>query len=297
MTLLMKIKEIVPDENQPRKYFAPEKMALLTQSIKKYGIKQPLIVQKTDKSDTYQLVDGERRFRVAMQIGLKEVPVIVEEYVDELARLIEQYHLQEQHEGWTVAERAMAVNRIAESYQISIKEVCSMLAIDLRTANRFIAFAKIADKKNFEKKGISVDYAEALDSLKKTITKNYSKEGKSLSLSDEKAIENSIYNMIVSSAIRRTKDIVKLKDAVTQDPRIVDDLIEGKIVSPDEVFKRTKAEGAYALRNLFSSARWFCNYGKILIKEGSIKPTEQQIGYIKYVKKTATDLLNEFGEE
>ncbi len=74
------ISKVEPDKGQPRKNFDDEKMEELKQSIKEHGIFQPLIVQ--DKGDYYEIVAGERRWRAAMDLGLKEVPVIIKEYTE-----------------------------------------------------------------------------------------------------------------------------------------------------------------------------------------------------------------------
>ncbi|KEI11532.1 ParB/RepB/Spo0J family partition protein, partial [Clostridium novyi] len=67
---------IIPNTYQPRKYFNEETIDELGESIKTYGIIQPLSVRKL-QDNKYELIAGERRFRAATKIGLKEVPVIV----------------------------------------------------------------------------------------------------------------------------------------------------------------------------------------------------------------------------
>ncbi|NJO31009.1 MAG: ParB/RepB/Spo0J family partition protein [Richelia sp. SL_2_1] len=70
------IEQICPDKQQPRRYFDPEKLEKLAQSIQEHGILEPLIVRPlTD--DTYELICGDRRFKASQKIGLKEVPVNV----------------------------------------------------------------------------------------------------------------------------------------------------------------------------------------------------------------------------
>lgn len=70
------IESIVPNINQPRQFFNDESIQELSQSIKSYGILQPLTVRKMEE-DNYELVAGERRFRAAKIAGLQKVPVIV----------------------------------------------------------------------------------------------------------------------------------------------------------------------------------------------------------------------------
>lgn len=72
----LSIEKIFPDKQQPRRYFDPEKLDKLAQSIQEQGILEPLIVRPLS-DDTYELICGNRRFKAAQKIGLKEVPVNV----------------------------------------------------------------------------------------------------------------------------------------------------------------------------------------------------------------------------
>lgn len=74
---LMNIHQIEPNREQPRKLFDEESLAELADSIRQYGVLQPLLVQK--KEDYYAIIAGERRWRAARLAGLKEVPVLIKE--------------------------------------------------------------------------------------------------------------------------------------------------------------------------------------------------------------------------
>ena len=74
----LNISEIEPNVSQPRKMFDEEQLGELAESIRRYGVLQPLLVQK--KGDRYELIAGERRWRAAKLAGFREVPVIVREY-------------------------------------------------------------------------------------------------------------------------------------------------------------------------------------------------------------------------
>ena len=74
----IKLSSIEPNQGQPRKDFNQELISELADSIKKYGVLQPLLVQK--KGDSYKIIAGERRWRAAREAGLKEVPVVIKEY-------------------------------------------------------------------------------------------------------------------------------------------------------------------------------------------------------------------------
>lgn len=108
----LKISLVEPNRRQPRKNFDENSMEELAESVKQYGIIQPLIVRK--KENYYEIIAGERRWRAAKMAGLKEVPVVIKNYTDEEIMeisLIENI----QRENLNPIEEAMA-------YQILIKE-------------------------------------------------------------------------------------------------------------------------------------------------------------------------------
>ena len=74
----LKLSDIEPNREQPRKNFDKEALEELADSIKQYGLIQPIVVQKKD--DYYEIIAGERRWRAAKMAKLKEVPVIIKEY-------------------------------------------------------------------------------------------------------------------------------------------------------------------------------------------------------------------------
>jgi len=83
-TQCVSLTSIKKRQEQPRRYFAPEKMEQLILSVKEHGVLEPLLVRPLGDG-TYELVAGERRYRASLAVGLKEVPVIVRELTDEEA--------------------------------------------------------------------------------------------------------------------------------------------------------------------------------------------------------------------
>ena len=110
--VLIKLSEIEPNKQQPRKVFNEDSLQELAESIKNYGIVQPLIVSK--EKDYYKIIAGERRWRAAKIAGINEVPVIVKDYTEqeimEIA-LIENI----QREDLNPIEEAMAYQRLADT--------------------------------------------------------------------------------------------------------------------------------------------------------------------------------------
>jgi len=108
------IKDIYRDGNQPRKYFEPEAMERLSQSIKDNGIESPITVRKNGKG--FVIVDGERRFKSAKEAGLKEMPCIITDKEDILEQQLRSDCLKE---GLTVDELDRAIYRYYEQLEKS----------------------------------------------------------------------------------------------------------------------------------------------------------------------------------
>ena len=78
----LRLTEIEPNREQPRKEFDPDALAQLADSIKRHGVLQPLVVRPIPGTGTYQIVAGERRWRAARMAGLADVPVVIRELDD-----------------------------------------------------------------------------------------------------------------------------------------------------------------------------------------------------------------------
>lgn len=121
----LKIMEIEPNREQPRKNFDEDALLELADSIKQFGVIQPLIVQKKEKY--YEIIAGERRWRAAKLAGLKQVPVIIKDYTDQEMMeisLIENI----QREDLNPIEEAMAYKRLLEEYHLKQDEVAERVS-------------------------------------------------------------------------------------------------------------------------------------------------------------------------
>lgn len=116
----VKITEVMPNKNQPRKSFDEEKLEALSDSIKEHGVIQPIIVTKN--GDLYTIVAGERRWRAAKKAGIKKIPVIVRDYDDLAVReiaLIENL----QREDLNPIEEAMGYRALMDEYNFTQEEI------------------------------------------------------------------------------------------------------------------------------------------------------------------------------
>lgn len=124
--LVQKIKliDIEPNEEQARKIFNDETLEELSESIKKYGVIQPIIVTKKDKY--YQIVAGERRWRASKKAGLTEIPAIVrddDEKINKEISLIENI----QREDLNPIDKARGIKMLMDDYSLTQQEVADIL--------------------------------------------------------------------------------------------------------------------------------------------------------------------------
>lgn len=113
--IMVKIAQVEPSRKQPRKQFDEDALLELAESIKQFGVLQPLLVQK--KEDYYEIIAGERRWRASKLAGIKEIPVMVKDFSDQEAveiSLIENI----QRENLNPIEEAAAYKRLMEEFHL-----------------------------------------------------------------------------------------------------------------------------------------------------------------------------------
>lgn len=140
---LVAITKVEPNRKQPRKYFDEDALQELADSIKQFGLLQPILVQ--DRQDRYEIIAGERRWRAARLAGLKEVPVIIKNYSDqeivEIA-LIENI----QREDLNPIEEAQAYKRLLEEFDLKQDEVAERVSKSRAAVTNSIRLLKLSDR-------------------------------------------------------------------------------------------------------------------------------------------------------
>ena len=141
--ILMDIKKVEPNREQPRKNFDEDALIELSESIKQFGVLQPLLVQ--DKKGYYEIIAGERRWRAAKLAGLKEVPVIIKDLTDqevvEIA-LIENI----QRENLNPIEEAIAYKRLLTEFNLKQDEVAERVSKSRTAVTNSMRLLKLDEK-------------------------------------------------------------------------------------------------------------------------------------------------------
>lgn len=141
----LNITQIEPNGSQPRKMFDEEQLNELADSIKSYGVLQPLLVQKQDKNDNYEIIAGERRWRAAKLAGLKQVPVIIREYTRQQTMeiaLIENV----QREDLNPIEEAKAYQMLIQEFGLKQEEVAERVAKNRATVTNSMRLLKLDER-------------------------------------------------------------------------------------------------------------------------------------------------------
>ncbi len=122
---MVKLSQVEPNRKQPRKQFDEDALLELAESIKQFGVLQPLLVQKKD--DYYEIIAGERRWRASKLAGVKEIPVIVKNFSEQEAveiSLIENI----QRENLNPIEEAAAYKRLMEEFHLKQDTIAERVA-------------------------------------------------------------------------------------------------------------------------------------------------------------------------
>lgn len=159
------ISDITPNEAQPRKNFDKDELYDLSQSIKKYGIIQPLLLKK--KKDKYEIIAGERRYRAAKDAGLSKVPAIVKDVSDEISSriaIIENI----QRKDLNPVEEAMSYKHLLDSQDLTQKELADEIGKSRQYIGNTIRLLKLDPRvlKLLEEEKISTSHGKNLLSIK-----------------------------------------------------------------------------------------------------------------------------------
>lgn len=212
----MRINNIEPNREQPRKDFNEESLQELADSIRQFGVIQPLLVK--EKEDYYEIVAGERRWRAARLAGLKELPVIIKDYSDQEVMeisLIENI----QREDLNPIEEAMAFQRLLKEFKLTQEEIASRVSKSRAAITNTLRLLKL-DKRvqtMVVEKEISSGHARTLLAIENGDT------------------QFTLAQKIVSESLS-VRDVEKLVKGMLEEPKPVE--VKEKISDEFEVFYR-----------------------------------------------------------
>lgn len=141
--IMVRINEVEPNRDQPRKDFDEDALMELADSIRQFGILQPLLVQK--KKNYYEIIAGERRWRAAKLAGIKEVPIIVKDYTDQ--EIVEISLIENiQRENLNPIEEAMAFKRLLQEFKLKQDEVAERVSKNRTAVTNSMRLLKLSPR-------------------------------------------------------------------------------------------------------------------------------------------------------
>lgn len=139
----VKISKVEPNREQPRKQFDEDSLLELSESIKQFGVLQPLLV--LNKNDYYEIIAGERRWRAAKIAGMKEIPVIIKDYSEQ--EIVEISLIENiQREDLNPIEEAMAYKRLLEDFHLKQDEIAEKVAKSRTAVTNSLRLLKLDEK-------------------------------------------------------------------------------------------------------------------------------------------------------
>ena len=140
---IVKITKVEPNREQPRKNFDEDALQELADSIKQFGLLQPILVQ--DRKDYYEIIAGERRWRAAKIAGLKEIPVIIRNYSEQ--EIVEISLIENiQREDLNPIEEAQAYKRLLTEFNLKQDEVAERVSKSRAAVTNSIRLLKLSDE-------------------------------------------------------------------------------------------------------------------------------------------------------
>lgn len=161
---LVKISKVEPNREQPRKNFDEDALEELAESIKQFGLLQPILVQ--DRTSHFEIIAGERRWRAAKKAGLKEIPVIIKNYTDQ--EIVEISLIENiQREDLNPIEEAQAYKRLLTEFNLKQDEVAERVSKSRTAVTNSMRLLKLCDEvqQMIIQEMISTGHARALISI------------------------------------------------------------------------------------------------------------------------------------
>lgn len=141
--VLVKITKVEPNREQPRKNFDEDALQELADSIKQFGLLQPILVQ--DRKTYYEIIAGERRWRAAKLAGLKEVPVIIKTFTEQ--EIVEISLIENiQREDLNPIEEALAYRRLLTEFDLTQDEVAERVSKSRTTVTNSMRLLKLDER-------------------------------------------------------------------------------------------------------------------------------------------------------
>ncbi len=234
------LEKIIKNERNPRQKasFSLESLASLRASVEEHGILEPLMVQDYD-DDLYLLIEGERRWTVGGQLGIKEVPAIVVNRQDEHEQVTIMFNIHHQRKGWEMAEELTAIRELKErNGHLSEEELAKKLGISTATLRDRLQVLALGDEVITDIARDKLDYSSALrsDQIAKSLARRRP------DVTEKLGGEAGVRKQLLAKARSRRPDggrggigqeLVEARKDLVDPEAMPDELVEEYLTKPD----------------------------------------------------------------
>lgn len=240
------VRQIVPNENNPRAkhHFEPGELLSLRQSIEEHGVLEPILVQpfRDGAGDRFLLIEGERRYTVAKELGLDEIPAVIGEKLDDHDQLVVMFNVHSNRRGWEMAEQLRAIRDLKErNGDRSDEDMARDLGMSLATFKDRLRVLSMGDQVVSDIATEKLDYSSALrvgqvaSSLSRTRPKVVKKLGGSRQV-QEKLLEKAKGRGGIS------QELVEAKKDLTDVVSVSDEVVEKYISTPEAKLREVRRQ-------------------------------------------------------
>jgi ParB family chromosome partitioning protein len=200
------LSRIIPNKNQPRNYFNEETLNELAESIRAFGVIQPIIVRDADRDGKYEIISGERRYKAAKKLDFENVPCIINRNIDDISSLEMALIENIQREDLTPIELSHTFKQLIDDFKLTHEELSNRICksrVSITNSLRLLLLPLEIQKMVDEQK-ISAGHARALLGLEKE--------------SDRISLANSIVKNDLN--VREVEKIISKKNSALNKPAV-----------------------------------------------------------------------------
>lgn len=248
--LELSVNHLSPGRFQPRRIMHQADLESLADSIRAQGMIQPILVQKTDQSDQYEIIAGERRWRAAQLAGLSVVPVVLKEVSDEQAMaiaLIENI----QRENLSALEEAAALDRLSKEFGLTHQQVSEAVGKSRATISNLLRLLTLTPevKKLLEANDLEMGHAKVLLSLKGTAQEEAAQSivQKGLSVRETEALVSRMLDAVADSAGESKARRATARPAKDPDVQRLEKSLSEKLGAVVEIIHGTNGKGRLSI--------------------------------------------------
>ncbi len=163
------VDQIEPNKNQPRRTFNEQSLSELADSIREFGIIQPIIVRRLNGEERYEIITGERRFRAAKQVGLTSIPAIINVNIDDTSSLVMALIENIHRENLSPIEQAHTYKQLLDEFNITHEDLSKKVGKSRATITNSIRILNlpVSVQKLIDEGKVTTGHAKVLVSLKK----------------------------------------------------------------------------------------------------------------------------------